>query len=57
MSDLRDNQGSGKPSSAVIPKNSAMAEKLITEHRRVTTHEIAVRLGISHRSAAKVVES
>ena len=32
-----------------------MAEKLITEHRRVTIDEIAVRLGISHGSAAKVV--
>ena len=55
MSDLRDKQGSGKPSSAVVPKNSAMVEKLITDNRRVNIDEIAVRLGISHGSAAKIV--
>ena len=54
-SDLQDKQGKGKPSSAVVPKNSAMAEKLITEHRRVNIDEIAVRLGISHGSTAKIV--
>ena len=32
-----------------------MVEKLITDNRRVNIDEIAVRLGISHGSAAKIV--
>ena len=55
MSDFRDKQRSGRPSSAVNPGNSAWTEELIRDDRRVTIDNIAERLGISCGSAAKIV--
>ena len=55
LSDLRHKQRSERPSSAVDPGSSARAEELIRDDCRVTIDDIAERLGISHRSAAKIV--
>ena len=55
LSELRDKQRSGRPSSTVNPGNSARAEELIRDDRRVTIDDIAERLRISHESAAKIV--
>ena len=55
LSDLRNKQGSERPSSAVNPGSSARAEELIRDYRRVTINDIAERIRISHGSAAKIV--
>ena len=54
LSDL-DKQRSGRPLLAVNPGNSAQAEELIQDDRRVTIDDIAQRFGITHKSAAKIV--
>ena len=55
LSNLRDKQRCGRPSSAVNPRNSARGEELIRGDRRVTIDDIAKRLKISHGNAAKIV--
>ena len=55
LSDLGDKQTSRLPSSAINYGNSARVEELVREERRVTIDDIAERLGISHRSAAKIM--
>ena len=55
LSDLRDEQRAGRPSSAVNPGNRARAEELIRNDRTVTIDDIAERLGISYGKTAKIV--
>ena len=50
-----EKQRSGRPLLAVNPGNSAQAEELIRDDRRVTIDDIAQRFGITHKSAAKIV--
>ena len=56
-SDLCDRPRSGGPSSAHSSANIDQADALIKENRRITINELAESLGVSARSAVKIMNT
>ena len=56
-SDLCDRPRSGRPSSAHSSANIDQADALIKENRRITINELTELLGVSARSALKIMDT